>query len=99
MTIRYGSHPSPFGDCLLLVTDRGICGLAFTDENEPPPDALAYLSQGWENARIVEAADETRAYADRMFAAESSGPRAPNRRRCACCCVAPNSRRGCGAPC
>ncbi|MDD9917634.1 MAG: methylated-DNA--[protein]-cysteine S-methyltransferase [Rhodospirillaceae bacterium] len=73
MTIRYGSHPSPFGDCLLLVTDRGICGLAFTDENEPLPDALAYLSQGWENARIVEAADETQAYADRMFAPEPGG--------------------------
>ena len=70
MTIRYGSHPSPFGDCLLLVTDRGICGLAFTDENEPLPDALAYLSQGWENARIVEAAGASMPTA--CFAPESS---------------------------
>ena len=68
ITIRYGSHPSPFGDCLLLVTDRGICGLAFTDESEPLPEALAYLSQGWENAHIVEAPDETASYVDRMFA-------------------------------
>ena len=73
MTIRYGSHRSPFGDCLLLVTDRGICGLAFTDETEPLPDALAYLSQGWENARIVESAGETQAYVDRMFAPATVG--------------------------
>lgn len=68
LTIRYGSHPSPFGDCLLLVTDRGICGLAFLDEREPLPSALKYLSQGWENARILEGADETRSYVDHMFA-------------------------------
>ena len=37
-------------------------------KNEPLADALAYLSQSWKNARIVEAADETRAYADRMLA-------------------------------
>jgi len=73
MTIRYGAHPSPFGECLLLVTDRGICGLAFTDESEPLPSALKYLSEGWENARIVEAQDETRAYTDRMFDAKSGG--------------------------
>ncbi len=73
MTIRYGSHPSPFGECLLLVTDRGICGLAFTDETETRDSALQYLSEGWENARIVEAPDETRAYTDRMFAATAGG--------------------------
>ena len=73
MTIRYGAHQSPFGECLLLVTDRGICGLAFTDETETRESALKYLSEGWENARIVEAPDETRAYTDRMFAAATGG--------------------------
>ena len=73
MTIRYGAHPSPFGECLLLVTDRGICGLAFTDENETRESALKYLSEGWENARVVEAPDETQAYTDRMFDAQSGG--------------------------
>ncbi len=29
LTIRYGIHPSPFGDCLVAITDRGICGLSF----------------------------------------------------------------------
>ena len=29
LTITYGFHPSPFGECMLAVTDRGICGLTF----------------------------------------------------------------------
>src|SRR3989304_4543218 len=29
LTIQYGVHPSPFGDCLLAITGRGICGLSF----------------------------------------------------------------------
>ncbi len=68
MTIRYGCHPSPFGDCMLLVTDRGICGLGFVDENETYEDALSYLATGWENAQLVEAQPETQIYVDRMFA-------------------------------
>ncbi|MFQ5398768.1 MAG: helix-turn-helix domain-containing protein [Anaerolineae bacterium] len=28
LTIMYGFHPTPFGDCLLAVTERGICGLS-----------------------------------------------------------------------
>ncbi|NKB56878.1 MAG: methylated-DNA--[protein]-cysteine S-methyltransferase [Alphaproteobacteria bacterium] len=68
MTIRYGFHPSPFGECLLMVTDRGICGLAFVDADETREDTLRYLSSGWENARIVEAPTETGVLIDRMFA-------------------------------
>jgi len=29
LQISYGFHPSPFGECLLSVTERGICGLGF----------------------------------------------------------------------
>jgi AraC family transcriptional regulator of adaptative response/methylated-DNA-[protein]-cysteine methyltransferase len=29
LRISYGFHPSPFGECLLSVTERGICGLGF----------------------------------------------------------------------
>src|SRR5690606_28087335 len=31
LTIRYGFHLSPFGVALLMVTDRGLAGLAFND--------------------------------------------------------------------
>ena len=29
LVIAYGIHPSPFGACLLAVTERGVCGLEF----------------------------------------------------------------------
>ncbi len=76
MTIRHGRHPTPFGDCVLLVTDRGICGLGFVDENETYEEALAYLAEGWENARLIESSTETESYIDRMFRpTESRAPR------------------------
>lgn len=34
LTIRYGFHPSPFGTALVMVTDRGLAGLAFADSGE-----------------------------------------------------------------
>ncbi|AUI68481.1 methylated-DNA--[protein]-cysteine S-methyltransferase [Beggiatoa leptomitoformis] len=30
-TIRYGKQPSPFGECVIGVTEQGVCYLAFTD--------------------------------------------------------------------
>lgn len=53
MEIRYGVAPSPFGECLLLATERGINGLAFAGR-EHRDDAFAMLRRGWENARFVE---------------------------------------------
>lgn len=32
LTIYWGYFPSPFGEALVMATDRGICGLAFADE-------------------------------------------------------------------
>ncbi|MCG3147293.1 MAG: Bifunctional transcriptional activator/DNA repair enzyme Ada [Verrucomicrobiae bacterium] len=34
VTLRYGVHPTPFGDCLVATTERGICALRF-DEGLP----------------------------------------------------------------
>lgn len=31
LTIRYGSHHSPFGSCLVAMTARGICALRFVE--------------------------------------------------------------------
>ena len=32
LTIRWAVFPSPFGEALVMATDRGICGLAFSDD-------------------------------------------------------------------
>jgi AraC family transcriptional regulator of adaptative response/methylated-DNA-[protein]-cysteine methyltransferase len=67
MSIRYGFHDSPFGECLLMVSPRGVCGLAFTDP-EGRDMALARLSHGWERASIVRDEDTTAPFASRIFA-------------------------------
>jgi AraC family transcriptional regulator, regulatory protein of adaptative response / methylated-DNA-[protein]-cysteine methyltransferase len=47
LAIRFGSHPTPFGRCLLAVTDRGICALRFVDDEAT---TLAELQQEWPGA-------------------------------------------------
>ncbi len=32
LTVRWGWHDSPFGPCLAMATERGLCGLAFVDD-------------------------------------------------------------------
>jgi AraC family transcriptional regulator of adaptative response/methylated-DNA-[protein]-cysteine methyltransferase len=51
--IRYGIHPTPFGDCLLAITDRGICNLSFVMENDFE-GAVRWLQKKWQNAIVVE---------------------------------------------
>lgn len=56
LTIRYGVAPTPFGNCLLAETERGICSLQFVDEGQQA-FVLAELQKRWPGARLV--ADET----------------------------------------
>lgn len=66
LTIRYGLHPSPFGGALVMITDRGLAGLAFTDEPDGM-DAFEDMASRWPNAHYVEDRDATAAYAARIF--------------------------------
>lgn len=66
LTIRYGFHTSPFGIALIMATDRGLAGLAFTDPGEERA-AFADMSARWPNARFVEDMAATLAYAARVF--------------------------------
>src|SRR2546428_1078967 len=34
LTLAYGFHASPFGDALVIATERGLAGLAFADRDE-----------------------------------------------------------------
>lgn len=53
LRISYGFHATPFGECLLAVTPRGICGLAFVDP-ETRSVALNELQETWREATLVE---------------------------------------------
>jgi AraC family transcriptional regulator of adaptative response/methylated-DNA-[protein]-cysteine methyltransferase len=78
LTIRYGLHPSPFGGALVMITDRGLAGLAFTDE-PGGMDAFEDMASRWPNAHYVEDAEATAAYAERIFDPKRWDPKAPLR--------------------
>ena len=63
--IDYGFHDSPFGKCLLSVTQRGICGLVFVDDNQE--EAIQELKADWENAEVVENTSVTLPFIERIF--------------------------------
>ena len=66
LTIRYGYHISPFGLALIMVTGRGLAGLAFCDHGEERA-ALEDMAARWPNATYVEDLSATAPYAARVF--------------------------------
>jgi AraC family transcriptional regulator, regulatory protein of adaptative response / methylated-DNA-[protein]-cysteine methyltransferase len=52
LTIRHGYVPTPFGEAAVLLTDRGICGLAFVEEDREA--TLDELMANWRLASFVE---------------------------------------------
>jgi AraC family transcriptional regulator of adaptative response/methylated-DNA-[protein]-cysteine methyltransferase len=68
LSIRYGFHSSPFGRALLMATDRGLCGVAFSDENKGGDAyALADMTQRWPEAVYSRDDEAVRPYAQRIF--------------------------------
>lgn len=81
LEIRYGFHSSPFGEALIMATDRGLAGLAFADENGSDgrhageegtgsfnrPEALEDMIKRWPRASYVEDHIITAPYAARIF--------------------------------
>lgn len=68
LTIHYGFHKTPFGDCLLAATQRGICALLFVAE-EPNGRALAYqsLQEKWAEATLIEEPTQTAPLVQQIF--------------------------------
>ncbi len=66
LTIRYGFHLSPFGVALIMVTDRGLAGIAFNDAGNERA-AFADMSSRWPNATYVEDMAATAPYAAHIF--------------------------------
>ena len=71
LTLRYGFHPSPFGECLLVASERGLTGISFVVENRAA--TLAEQKNGWENARWVEDDAFTTSFATRAFDGDNAG--------------------------
>ena len=63
--IAYGFHPTPFGECLLALTMRGICFLAFVNGSRQA--ALAQLRGDWTNSSLREDRAATRQVVETIF--------------------------------
>ncbi len=66
VTISYGIHATPFGDCLLGVTDRGVCRLKFLNGGRDHEE-VRQLKKEWPAARVVESPRTTRQYVEKIF--------------------------------
>lgn len=66
LMIRYGFHPTPFGECLLASTDRGICALRFLYPSKRK-QLLEELKAEWPLAELLEKPQETGVYVQQIF--------------------------------
>jgi AraC family transcriptional regulator of adaptative response/methylated-DNA-[protein]-cysteine methyltransferase len=66
LEIRYGYHPSPFGECLLMTTERGVCGLAFVTQDDREA-SFESLRKGFERASLAKDLRKTAVVAERIF--------------------------------
>ena len=66
LEIRYGFHPSPFGIALVMLSPRGLSGLAFCDAGGEKA-CFEDMAHRWPNARFVEDSAATAQFAARIF--------------------------------
>ena len=64
--ISYGFHQTPFGECFIAVTERGICAMAFVDENSKDQQ-LIMLGKKWHFATIEANQVITENYIHKIF--------------------------------
>ena len=69
LEMAYGFHASPFGEALLMATERGLAGLAFVNEDagQTRAEALADMTQRWPKATFTERPEVTARHANVIF--------------------------------
>jgi AraC family transcriptional regulator of adaptative response/methylated-DNA-[protein]-cysteine methyltransferase len=78
LDIRFGIHDSPFGECLVATTPRGVCAVSFLS-SESPETALERLHEQWPGATIGGDQSRTAEIARRMFDPEAQSADTPLR--------------------
>ncbi len=78
LAITYGFSPSPFGLALLLLTPRGLCGLAFAEAGGEEA-AFADMRRRWPNARYTRDDAAVAPLARRIFDSTCWSPEQPLR--------------------
>lgn len=75
LAIRWGVQSSPFGRCIVGVTDRGVCWFGFVRGDEGA--AVAEFAGEWPGAELVRDQAATAAVVARMFAPVGQRPPLP----------------------
>ncbi|MER3432276.1 MAG: 6-O-methylguanine DNA methyltransferase [Leptolyngbya sp. ERB_1_1] len=64
LEIVYGVHSTPFGQCLIATTTRGICNLHFLETSDV---SESLLRSEWSNAEMLQDQQATQEICDRIF--------------------------------
>lgn len=68
LKIYYDYAPSPFGLSLMVVTDKGLAGIGFAEDNEKSKmDALIDMQSRWPNADFIHSPNHITPYKDQVF--------------------------------
>jgi AraC family transcriptional regulator of adaptative response/methylated-DNA-[protein]-cysteine methyltransferase len=65
--IEYGLHETPFGHCLIGVTERGICWLSFIGTDEDPIFEMEKMKEHWHNSVFHQDQNITNDFIDNIF--------------------------------
>lgn len=70
LIIRYGIHPTPFGDSLIAITQLGICHMSFTLGHADA--AITRLKSQWPKADVHQDTAATKPVIDQIFGNQES---------------------------
>ncbi len=76
LVIYWGWFDSPFGDAIVMGTDKGICGLGFADEMGAD-EAMYDLVRRWPKAEFIENAARLKPWVDTAFGVTKTDDKAP----------------------
>ncbi len=76
LDVAYGIHPTPFGDCLIGLTNRGICRLNFL-QADTREQTISDFQQAWCGANLTENQVATAPLIDQIFTGNASAKPLP----------------------
>ena len=76
LTVRYGTHSGLYGEFVLAITDRGICGLQFI-EGKNADAALATIQTQFPAADFIHAPEQTEEFAEAIFRSHNANAKIP----------------------
>lgn len=66
LAIDYGFHPTPFGECFIALTEKGICSLSFLNSGSRQEELKAF-QRSWPEAKLTWNPDKTKKYIEEIF--------------------------------